>query len=185
MKRGQVATALVGIGALVLVTLVVPWFGGPISSPGTGAQLITVGGGAFPAVGAAALVVVASGIALVLAGPRLARAIGAIATLAGLGGAAFVILTALDPDRYLDGPAIAATGIPFQGGVIETLPAVWVAAILFAGAAAMGLLTILRARTFAIQRSRFETKAAWETSDPRLRAMDDWDAFSRGEDPSE
>jgi uncharacterized membrane protein (TIGR02234 family) len=149
---------------------------------------------AAPGVGAAALVLVASALALGLVGRAGRWVVLAVAALSGVVTAASALAVALDPGPSARSAVAEATGVTELTAPVSLTPAPWVAA-------ALGVVTVLvvawvavGSRTWQRASSRHERDAGG-APEPGTRAadrapegLDDhdaWDALSRGEDPTD
>lgn len=180
--RAALPALLAGSGVLVLASSAGTWFSSTTTTV-TGEMPLTVSGGSVPVAGAAGLVLLAGAAALLLARRSLARVIGALAALLAA-GAAVVVATALaDPTPLLNDAAATATGLAWSEAPVERHPAVWLALGGLVLGALGGATVAVAGGRGGDQPSRFERTPA--PPEARVRAMDDWDAIGRGEDPSE
>ncbi|OLT55201.1 Trp biosynthesis-associated membrane protein [Cellulosimicrobium sp. CUA-896] len=150
---------------------------------------------AAPGVGAAALVVVASALALGLVG-RVGRwVVLAVAALSGAVATAAALAVALDPAPSARSAVAEATGVTELTSPVSLTPAPWAAAVL-------GVLVVLAvvwvaagSRTWVRASSRHE-RGAGAAAEPASTTTDGgapdgiddhdaWDALSRGEDPTD
>jgi hypothetical protein len=144
------------------------------------------GTAAAPAVPAAALVVGAAALALGL-GRRVAAALGGLVLVA----AAVMVISAVvgflaDPEPALLGAAADLTGVRELAGDAAVTVWPWVTATLGVGVAAVGALAVVSSSGWQRAGRRFERDdTPRPATDPRTRAMDDWDALGRGEDPTQ
>jgi hypothetical protein len=202
--RTAAVAVLVVLGGALLATSAAPWLLVPVSTAIAEATVSVPGSAAVPAVPASALVVLAGGLAVAIAG-RVARVVAAV-VVAGAG-----LLAAVAAVRFVADPAAAAlaasaeaTGLRELAGAPSVTPWPVVTAGL-GGLAALAAVTVaLGSRRWASGAGgrRFERAAPdggassgetaragsagteAEPADVRTRAMDDWDALSRGEDPT-
>lgn len=197
--RGRAALATLALAALMLVVASLPWATGQADTV-LGQQPVSVSGSdAAPAALGLALIIGAAGLVIAI-GRRVGAVLGALALAAA--GAAMIpaaIAVANDPDPALRRAAAEAAGVPeLAGGSATTIwPVV---------AAALGALAIVLAVAIAWQLRRWPTRADRRferntgeqdataakrvsavdaEAQHRTRAMDDWDAQARGEDPTE
>lgn len=179
---------LAASGVVALASSVGTWFTSTTTTV-TGDIPLTVTGGAVPVVGAAGLVLLAGAAALLLARRSLARVVGGLAGLLAAGAAVVVVMTIVDPSPQVNEAAIAATGIAWSGGAIGTHPPAWAAlgGLVLGALAGVGVAVVGGRKDGATRFDRGSREGEEATSNPdtRVRAMDDWDAIGRGEDPSE
>ncbi|ROR71672.1 Trp biosynthesis-associated membrane protein [Bogoriella caseilytica] len=202
--RGRAALATLALAALMLVVASLPWATGEAESV-LGLQPVTVSGSeAAPATLGLALIVGAAGLVIAI-GRRVGAVLGALA-LAAAG--ATTIPTALavtrDPAPALRRAAAEASGVPEVAGASATTPWPTVTAVLGGLAIVLaGVIGWQMRRWPARADRRFERataakKASAQEGAPaqgvsavdaeaqhRTRAMDDWDAQARGEDPTD
>ncbi|MDD9205304.1 Trp biosynthesis-associated membrane protein [Georgenia sp. 10Sc9-8] len=200
-RRVVVPVALLGAAA-TLVVAGVPWAHGTVPTVLSSDEITVDGTSAAPAVPALALVGLAAAAALAI-GRRWAVVLASVVLLvAGASVAALSLGVVLQPEpavleaagrvsgvRRLDGPA-GATAAPFLAALLGVLVAL------------AGLAGLVGRRDWGRTGRRFERTAdpASGTGAPgreaaapgpgaavseRDRAMDDWDALGRGEDPSD
>ncbi|MFH5822741.1 Trp biosynthesis-associated membrane protein [Georgenia sp. AZ-5] len=179
------AVALLGLGAL-------PWVRAQAPTVIDVQEVTVAGTAAAPALGAAALVVAAAALAVGI-GQRAATVVGGVALL---GAAALVVATTADllgdPARPALSAAADRSGVPQLAGeaAVTAWPFVTLAAA--AAVAALGVVVLVRGGRWQAAGRRFERpaqaprgrSASTDATDARSRAMDDWDALGRGEDPS-
>ncbi|MPV38959.1 Trp biosynthesis-associated membrane protein, partial [Georgenia subflava] len=128
----------------------------------------------------------------------LGRRIGAV--LAGLvlvGAAALVAASTVgflsDPAAPVRSAAAELSGVPELDGAATTTPWPALAIVLAVALLVLGVVTLVASRRWQAAGRRFERdtpapgprSAASRATDDRTRAMDDWDALGRGEDPSQ
>lgn len=161
-------------------------------------EVVVSGTAAAPGVGAAALVLVASALALGLVG-RVGRwVVLAVAAASGVVTTAAALGVALDPEPSARSAVADATGVTELTAPVVLTPAPWVAA-------ALGVLTVLAVVWIAVgsrgwqqASTRHERDgspapsaaaagdgAAPGAQDEGLTDHDAWDALSRGEDPTD
>lgn len=151
---------------------------------------------AAPGVGAAALVLVASALALGLVGRAGRWVVLAVAALSGVVTTASALAVALDPEPSARSAVAEATGVTELTAPVSLTPAPWVAA-------ALGVVTVLVAvwaavgsRAWHRASTRHERDAGaapapaagGPATDGPADGLDDhdaWDALSRGEDPTD
>lgn len=187
--RTTAVAGTVGLGGLLLGVAAAPWLEVTVRTALTTATIAVRGSDAVPAVPAAALVLLAGGLALALAG-AVARLVASVAVSAV--GVVVVAVTAgflADPSSAAVSAVAEVTGVRGLEGEVATTP--WPAVALGLGVvAALGgvvLAVAQRAWERGTRGRRYERSGppgGGVPTEPRVRAMDDWDALSRGEDPS-
>ncbi|MCK6209012.1 Trp biosynthesis-associated membrane protein [Georgenia sp. EYE_87] len=190
-RRSHVVVALLALGALLLAAGSAGWAHGEVSTV-LGAREVSVSGAsAAPGVGAAALVVGAAALAAAVG-----RRAGAVVAGVALVGAAVLVAASVvgflgDPAAPLEAAAGEISGVPELTGEARTALWPYVTLVLAAAVAAAGVVTLVAGRSWQSAGRRFERPATAErrsaasaATDERDRAMDDWDALGRGEDPS-
>lgn len=186
MTRVGAVIALLVAGAVALALSAAAWVSGTAPTPTGDATVVVSGATAAPAATAAGLVLLAAALTLTIAGSAVGRLAAGAAALTSAGAVAQVATVLLDPARPVQTAAAAATGVPaLQGDAVALAPAWAAGGVLVLGtvAAAMAVLAVPRWRR---GRSRFDrTPGTAPATDARTRAMDDWDALGRGEDPTE
>lgn len=189
----RTAASLTGLtGVAVLVTTLPTWVSG--SAPTATGDLTVSAAGTTVAPGTAsiALVILAAGAVLGLAG-RVLRVLALLGVIAG------AILAALNVFAFLAAPEVAAASAAAEVTSVRAINepvavTVWpylCLAVLAIGAG-LGVWFLTRLGSWQAVGRRFETRGApppaEDVADSRTRArrqaMDDWDALSRGEDPS-
>ena len=206
--RTTAVAVLVGLGGALLAVTAAPWLLVPVSTAIAEATVSVPGSAAVPAAPASALVVLAGGLAVAIAG-RVARLVAAVAVAgAGLLAAGAALRFAADPAAAAIAASAEATGLRELAGAPSVTPWPLVAAGL-GGLAALAAVTVaIASRGWASGAGgrRFEravpdggassgetagmtaggARAGTEAEplDARTRAMDDWDALSRGDDPT-
>lgn len=191
LGRGRAVVIVVVLG-LALFGLTLPAWAHAVAPTTVGSAAVTVAGSdAAPGVASAGLVVLVSGLVLGLAG-ALARVLAVLGVIAG--GALAAVSAGLflaDPERSVLRAAAEITGVRQVDGPISVAP--WPTAALVVGAVAVltGLALPFLAGSWQRVGRRYErgTDAAARATPtsprtPRGRAMDDWDALTRGDDPS-
>lgn len=191
LGRGR-AVAVVVILGLALFGATLPTWASGLAPTTVGTQAVAVGGAdAAPGVASAGLVVLVSGLVLGLAG-RLARALAVIGVIAGgalAGISAVLFLT--HPDRSVLRAAADVSGVPQVEGEIAVAAWPVIALVIAVAAVVAGAALPLLAgswdrvgRRYEKGREQTPPPGNAESSTPRRRAMDDWDALSRGDDPT-
>lgn len=186
-SRSRAVWALVALGGAALGAAVPTWVRTTVATALEPQVDVAVAGTtAAPAVGAGALVVVAAGLVLAIAG-RVARWLAlAAAALAGLLVAGSAAAVLLDPLPAATAGAADAAGVTDLTTPVVLTPWPWLAVavgVLVAGAAA---LAAAGAAAWGATSGRHERAGAAGQARPPAEpdAHDDWDALSRGTDPS-
>ncbi len=183
-RRVTIAFLLAG-GAVVLALGGTEWFTAVAPTPTGAAAVALTGATAAPAVTAAGLVLLAAGLTLTIAGVAVGR-IAAIAAAATSAGAfAQVLGVTLDPTAQLEQAAAAATGVPELQGIADVLLPAWLTVAALGAMVVVSVVAVPALRAWPRGRSRFERDGVAVEEDARARAMDDWDALGRGEDPTD
>lgn len=208
--RSMAAVALTAVATFALAAL--PWFSAPVDSVQGRVQVVVAGTGASPILGALILVVAAGLVAYLLARGVLARVVAGVLALAGVGVVAACLAALLDPVTPLARLAAETSGVPELAGEVSRTP--WgVVATGAAVLLALSGVALALAPPAVAGRSRYERPASSGTSTgtapgataegavppsapverssgatdtPAARAaqVDDWDALTRGEDPT-
>lgn len=188
MSRGRVVLTILVLGALGFGLSALPWASAQIPTVLAGRTVTVSGGDASPVTTAASLAVLATGLAVALGGRWVTRVCAlALLVLGGvLGAAAAGFLS--DPRPPLESAAAQVGGVRDLAGEAQVTawPYVTVALGVLVVAAAV---LVLRIPTAPAAR-RFERAGGQDAprpsrvQDERVRAMDDWDALGRGEDPT-
>lgn len=185
LTRGRAVVLLLVLGAVAMGLSLLPWARATVPTV-LGEQSVTVAGGdAAPATTAAGLALLATGLALALGGRWMIRLAAVAAAALGLvlGGSALQLL--LDPEPRVLSAAGEVTGVRQIIGSVSITPWPYLALLLGVLVVAAAVL-VARVPATATSR-RFERTAPSAPSAPsgRVRAMDDWDALGRGEDPTD
>lgn len=186
-RRGRWAALLATAGALVGVVALPVWVVAEGSSALDEVVTVTVTGAqAAPQTRAAALVLLAAGAAVALVG-RVGRwAVAVVTAAAGVLVAAGGATVLSDPARAVSGAVVDATGVAEGSAAASTTAGPVVALV-------VGLLVVLLAAALAHapgawdQRSRRYDRQAARDDGPGDGPPDeraDWDALTRGDDPS-
>jgi hypothetical protein len=181
-ERTVVALLIVAVGGLALLASTqtfstVHLVGRP--------PLVVTGQGVVPALAPLGIVLVAAAAALTIAG-RVARAVlGTVLVLLGAGVVLLTLPTALDPLSGTRGAIIAATGIGGDAlltGVRGATVSAWplVAAVAGLLAALLGTVVLFRSSRWPAGGRRFRAEPGRVSADP----VDEWDALTRGTDPT-
>lgn len=188
--------AVLAGGALLLVSTLLPWATGSARSIlGVATPVQVNGADGAAVVPSAALVILAAGLAIGLAGP-VARIVAAVAVaLCGALAAGSVVAFLTNPEAALRGPAAAVSGVSELVGPAQTTPWSIVAIVIAAALAVLGAVLPFRMGQWSRVGQRYERAeagsagAAGTASSPpaggRGQHIADWDALSRGDDPSE
>lgn len=189
----RVAVLLVVVGALTaLLAGTQRWVGAAVRDvPGTD-TVSAVGGSVAAGVPALALVALAGAVVLLTAG-RVARAVAAVLLVVAGPAITVVALRVLaDPDSALAPALTAATGT--RGGAVQDVAVTpWPVLAAVAGqlVGAGAVVALARGRRWPGPSRRYERAgasagagAAAASSPASGSALDDWNAVSRGEDPT-
>jgi len=190
--RSRAVWLLAALGGLSLAAAVPTWVSTTVATALEPQVAVAVAGtAAAPAVGAAALVVVAGGLVLAIAG-RVTRWVALV--FAAIGGgvvAASAVAVAVDPVPAATSGAADAAGVTDLTSPVVVAPWPWVVVALGALTVAVAALAIAASRSWTATSSRHErtTVPRPGTSEARDQpavpdSHDDWDALSRGTDPS-
>ncbi|GAA4286464.1 Trp biosynthesis-associated membrane protein [Georgenia daeguensis] len=190
-RRRHVVVAVLALGVLLLACGSAGWAHGEVSTVLGPREVSVSGSSAAPGVGAAALVVGAAALAAAI-GRRVGAVIAGIALVcAAVLVAASVVGFLGDPAAPLEAAAGEISGVPELTGEARTAVWPYVTLVLAVAVAGAGVVTLLAGRSWQSAGRRFERpatagprSAASAATDERDRAMDDWDALGRGEDPS-
>jgi hypothetical protein len=192
LGRGRAVLIVVVLG-LALFGLTLPAWAHGVAPTTVGTEAVTVGGAdAAPGVASAGLVVLVAGLVLGLAG-ALARVLAVVGVIAG--GALAAVSAGLflaDPERSMLRAAAEATGVRRLEGGVTVAPWPTVALVVGVLAVVTGVALPFLAGSWQRVGRRYERGAGAASAQPgrqaprtsRGRAMDDWDALSRGDDPS-
>lgn len=188
LNRGRAVVLVLAAGAATMGLSMLTWARAAVPTV-LGEQTVSVTGGeAAPATTGAGLALLATGLALSLGGRWVIRlaavAVGALGLV--LGGSAAQVL--LDPEPRVLNVAGEVAGVRQLSGTVSITPWPYLALAL---AVLVLLAAVLVARvpvTAASRRfERADAAGPAQTAPPtgRVRAMDDWDALGRGEDPTD
>ena len=182
-ERLTVVALLVALGAGVVLTSTRTFSTLTLSAVRT--PLVVPGSVAVPALAPVGIVLLALAVALTIAG-RIARIVlGVVLVLLGASVAALALPSALDPSAGTRGAVITAEGVTDVGPtVLAVTGTAWPTAAVVFGvlAAALGLLVVVRGRRWPVGGRRYSaaTTQAPISTDP----IDEWDALTRGADPT-
>ena len=190
MTRGRAVLVVLVLGVAGFGLSALPWASAPLDTVLTDDSVRISGGGASPAISAASLAVLATGLAVALGGRWVVRlCAAALVVLGGVLGSAAVSFV-LDPRPRLLSAAGEASGVREIAGAPTLTPWPYVTALLGVLVVAAAV-PVLRVPTTATPGRRFERPAGPAAAGPgapradgRVQAMDDWDALGRGEDPT-
>ena len=183
--RGATASAVVALAALTGVVSTPVW----VRAVGVGvrsgtAQVAVRGAVAAPAVPAAALVLAAAGVAVLLAG-RVGRWLVVAAMAASALTVAWSVVALLaDPVPVARAAAAEATGVDRIVGDVVVTAWPWVAGVVSLVVLAFAVVLARVARRWPEPSRRHEARG--HPSDPPASpdAHADWDALTRGDDPT-
>lgn len=194
LSRPAAILATATMGGAVLVSTLPTWVRATTPTA-TGDLAVTAAGtAASPAAASAGLVVIAAALVLGLAG-RAMRFIALVVVIAASAGAAFTVMSFLrTPDVVAASAAAEMTSVRAVNTPVSVTiwPYLSLAILILAAVMAVWILTHLgtwqrvgrRYETTADASFDHEAQHGDDRTRARLRAMDDWDAISRGEDPS-
>ncbi|WP_413450154.1 Trp biosynthesis-associated membrane protein [Georgenia phoenicis] len=190
-SRGRVVVLVLVLGAVAFGLSVLTWASAPVPTVLAERTVTVTGGDAAPATTAAGLAVLATALALALGGRWVSRLCAVALVALGALLAASAVGFLLDPQPPLLAAAATVSGVREISAAPSVTPWPYLAVLVGVLVAACSVL-VLRMPTTAGGR-RFERPAAAgerpvtlaDAPDERVRAMDDWDALGRGEDPTE
>ena len=147
--------------------------------------VVVAGSAAAPALAPLGIVALALGIALTIAGRAARIVLGAVLVLLGAGIIAASLPNVLDPAAGTGSAIVAATGVSdFASFVVSRTSTAWPLLAVVAGALAilLGLVVLIRGHRWSIGGRRYRADLPVSRStDP----ISEWDALSRGGDPTE
>jgi len=188
LGRGRSVATVVGLGA-GLFGLTLPTWASADAVTTVGTQPVAVGGAeAAPLVASAAAVVIVAGLVLGLSG-RVTRVLAVIAVV--LGGVLGVVAASrflADPRSPLEQAAAAVSGVRQIAGEPDVTVFPVLALVIAALTALVGVALPFVAGRWERVARRYEVgtpAAAADPTDRRGQARADWDALTRGDDPSE
>lgn len=189
LTRAQVATGLVVLGIALLAGSALGWLRAEVISVAGTTKTTLTGFQLMPIGPAAALALAAAGIALALTkkvGARIVCGIAAVAAGACTWAFGSMLFAAPEDLTQLYSSLSSGTG---EVTTIQTLPTIWVGTLLSILGVALALAGLVLAARWPSSVSRYDITAVPTDSpmspDPRVRAIDDWDALERGEDPTQ
>lgn len=190
LTRGRVVLAVLLLGALGFGISALPWASAEVPTALALRTVAVSGGDASPVTTAASLAVLATGLAVALGGRWVTRVCAvALVVLGGaLGAAAIGFLGA--PRTSLETAAAQVSGVREIAGepALTAWPYVMVAlgvAVVAAAVLTLRIPTAPAGRRFERGDGPAAPAPTSRERDERVRAMDDWDALGRGEDPTE
>lgn len=180
MTRSRALLAVVAAALATFVTASLPWFTAPVDRLDGRATLTLSGTGAQPVLGALLLVIGAVVVASLLARGVVARVVAGAGLLAAVAAVVVAAQARLDPVPALERLAADATGVPTLAADPVASAWGWVTVGL-AVVLVLACTGLLLARPPAATRSRYERAAP---PGSHAGAVDDWDALTRGDDPT-
>ena len=186
-SRAQGAAAVLCLALATGASSLGPWVRAAGVSPLGGVGVSVPGATAAPAVPATALVLAAAGVAVALAG-RLGRwVVVVVVALGGLAvvGAATAVL--VRPEVAATAAAATTTGVDHLDGAAHVTAGPWVALVVgVVGVVTAGLLARSSSAWTAPSRRHEVAVAPATTAAPQAPdERSDWDALTRGADPSD
>lgn len=185
MSRARLVLLLLGTGAALLGTAALVWVEATAPTATAPVRIALTGAQAAPALPAAGLVLVAGALALAVAGRVVARLSAVVLAAVCLGALGQVVALVADPAAAAAAGAAAATGVGRLEGEPGVGMAAWAAIALLLLAAAGAVAAFLAAGRWPARRTRYDRPGTAAAGDARTRALDDWDALGRGEDPTD
>lgn len=183
-----VVLATLAVGGLAFFAAGRTWAEAQIASEGLAPAKVSVSGtDAQPLVSALALVVVTTALAILAAGPRLRRFVGALTILAA--GAGVVVVPRSGSDRLSDALTAAAeksaayTG-PASFGDISHSPWDLITIAAFGIAIVLGVVTVRLGPRWPTMSSRYDAPSARPATGD-LSDTDMWKAMDEGHDPTD
>lgn len=193
--RGRAVVVVLVLGALTFGLSLLTWASAPVPTVLAEQTVTVTGGEAAPATTATGLAVLATALAVALGGRWVSRLCALALVALGALLAASAVGFLLDPRPPLLAAAAAVSGVREISAAPSTTPWPYLAVAAGVLVAASAVLVLRAARTTTAGSRRFERAPAAgerprpvpdaEARDDRVRAMDDWDALGRGEDPTE
>lgn len=194
LSRPAAIVTTAAMGAAVLISTLPTWVRGTTPTATGNLAVTAAGTSASPAAASVGLVIVAAALVLGLAG-RVMRIGALLAIIAASVGAALTVVSFLTaPDVVAASAAADLTSVRAINTPVSVTVWPYLSLGILALAALMAVWILTHLGTWQQVGRRYETDAGSTPDhgpaehDPRararLRAMDDWDAISRGEDPS-
>lgn len=184
LNRKRAAIGLAS-GAIVAFTCaVVGWLRAEVTSVAGTTTAVISGAQVAPGASATAAVMAASAFALAFTHKFAARVICLLHAAAGL-ATAWLIGSTMGMSK----PAMTARFTDITAGTgeitaVTTLPSLWIGTVVAFGSALFALYCALTCQHWPKQAARYDAPTHLIPTDSRMRAIDDWDALGRGEDPT-
>jgi hypothetical protein len=155
-----------------------------VAVAGVHEPVVVAGQAAAPSIAPLGIVALALGLALTIAGRAARIVLGVLLALLGAGIVAAALPSVLDPAVGTRGAITAVTGVTDVGSLVLTRAGtLWPVVAVIAGvlAAALGVVVLARAGRWTTGGRRFRADESGERStDP----ISEWDALTRGSDPT-
>lgn len=198
MTRGRLVLALLVLGVAGFGLAALPWLQLSVPTVIARQEVDVAGTTAVPVVGPLSLAVLAAALAVAIGATWARRVAGGVLVVLGTLMAAMTVRLLLDPEPTAIAAAVAVSGVPQLDGEITVTLWPYLTVLLGVVVAAGGVLAVL-VRPPATAGRRYERTPGTATGssgalgavpgaaaeEPRVRAMDDWDALGRGEDPTD
>ncbi|WP_277050648.1 Trp biosynthesis-associated membrane protein [Ruania albidiflava] len=186
LSRRSAVLVVLGGGALLLASTALPWATAPARSAVATSTVSVTGSTGAALVPSAALVVLAAGLAMALAG-RVARVVAALAVALGGGLAGVGVIELLgDPEPAVRAAVGQDTGMTELAGAAEVTAWPVVALVLAVLLLLVGVVLPFRMGAWDRVGQRYERdQASAPAAGSTRQRISDWDALSRGEDPSD
>ncbi|PRI11757.1 Trp biosynthesis-associated membrane protein [Leucobacter massiliensis] len=175
-------------GAVALIAGSQPWVSFMLD--GTHAVESITGHEANPALSPVAIAIVASALALTIAGPVFRRVLGVLVALLGGGLLALSAGVLADPLAAAGGRITELTGL--AGGATETVviwssvsAAAWIGAACGVAAVLLGLAVLLLGGRWGAAGRKYESQSRVRPAGEAPDRISDWDSLSEGTDPSD
>jgi hypothetical protein len=190
-RRIKTLTIVVGLGlsVLALISWTQPWFSLTLTGASSATHAITAQGDeaapGLPALTLAALALIA---ALTLAGTIFRRVLGVLEVLIGASIVLAAVVALSDPVAASAKLVTKATGVSGEASVgalvasVSQTPWPWIAAILGALIALLGILLLAVGHRWPDSSRRFQASAP--TEDTAHGTATDWDSLTGGTDPT-
>lgn len=195
LTRAASTITTAAIGVLVLLTTLPTWVRGTTPTATGDLPVTAAGTTAAPAAASVGLVIVAAALVLSLAG-RAVRIGALIAVIIGSVGAAATVVSFLStPEVVAASAAVEVTSVRAINTPVSVTPWPYLSLAALAAGALAGVWLITHLGTWQAVGRRYDVAPAGAAvveaevpEDPQTRArrqaMDDWDAITRGEDPT-
>ena len=192
MTRGRAVLVLLVLGVAGFGLAALPWLNLTVPTVIARQEVGVSGSTAVPVISAASLAVLAAALAVAIGGTWVRRIAGAALIVLGLLVSATTVRLLIDPEPVARSAASAVSGVAQIDGGITVTPWPYLTVVLGVLVAAGGVV-VLTARSWTSPVRRYErggragapAAAPAPAAEPRVQAMDDWDALGRGEDPTE